>query len=250
MQQTEKAESGFNPFDAFVMLRGDCLEHFKNIKDGSIGLIVTDPPYGDNYKSNKQLGNTRKGFTETTREKHYFDKIQNDDKVLSDWIYESFRVLKNGGAIYCFCKWKTYSEFENYIKDAGFQLKNMIVVNKSNHGMGDLKGQYAPKHELIIFAVKGRHILNRTNGRLTDVWNLKVKYSGSYHHHPNEKPIEWMTTPILESSNENDFILDPFMGSGSTGVACKNLNRRFIGIEKDEKYFEIAKERIVTVDKV
>jgi len=216
----------------------------KDINASSIDVILTDPPYGDNYKSNKQLGNTRKGFTEITREKHYFNKIQNDDRVLCDWIYEAFRVLKDTGAFYCFCKWKTYSEFEYYIKDAGFHLKNMIVINKSNHGMGDLKGQYAPKHELLIFAVKGRHILNRTNGRLNDVWDLKVKYSGARRYHPNEKPVEWMATPIIESSNEHNIVCDPFMGSGTTGVACNNLNRNFIGIELDPEYFNISKKRL------
>ena len=105
----------------------------------------------------------------------------------------------------------------------------------------DLKGSYAPKHEFILYGHKGR-CLNKSK-RLPDVINCdKVKSKDMVH--STEKPIELLTKFINMSTNENDVILDCFMGSGSTGVASLNTNRKFIGIELDDKYFDIAKQRI------
>ena len=148
--------------------------------------------------------------------------------------------MKDNTAIYCFCSWHHIDffkiEFEKY-----FKLKNIIVWNKNNHGTGDLKGSYAPKHEFILYGHKGR-CLNKSK-RLPDVINCdKVKSKDMVH--STEKPIELLTKFINMSTNENDVILDCFMGSGSTGVASLNTNRKFIGIELDDKYFDIAKQRI------
>lgn len=223
---------------------GDCLEVMRDIDNKSVDLVLIDSPYGIEYKSNKQLGNTRKGYTETTRDEHYFENIIHDDSIRPEWFSEIYRVLKDDSALYCFCSWKTYSQFESYVELAGFKLKNMIVLNKSNHGMGDLKGSYANKHELMIFAAKGRHILNQTTGRLNDIWNVKVKFSGSHRYHPTEKPLSWLYNPIQESSQENDLVLDCFAGSGTTGLACQKLGRNFILIEKAQEYVEICKKRL------
>ena len=105
--------------------------------------------------------------------------------------------------------------------------------------MGDLKGSYAPKYEMIIFAHKGRKLLN--GFRYADI--IKASRTGNKNH-PTEKPVDLLETFIKNSSDENAVVFDGFMGSGSTGVACVNTNRRFIGIELDEGYFEIAKKRI------
>ena len=108
--------------------------------------------------------------------------------------------------------------------------------------MGDLKGAYAPKHEFILYGHKGRRLLN--GFRFPDI--LKAKRTGNKYH-PTQKPVELLNTLLLNSSNENDIIFDGFMGSGSTGIACMNTNRRFIGIEKDKNYFDIAEKRIKEV---
>ena len=105
--------------------------------------------------------------------------------------------------------------------------------------MGDLKGSYAPKHEFILFGHKGRR--ERVGKRFPDV--LQVKRTGNTFH-PTQKPVELLTIFAEQSTNEDDIVFDGFMGSGSTGVACMNTNRKFIGIELDEKYFNIAKQRI------
>jgi DNA modification methylase len=121
----------------------------------------------------------------------------------------------------------------------------MIVINKSNHGMGDMKGGYAPKHELLIYCTKGKHVLNRVNKRKNNVFDLPVLYSGVHHYHPNEKPLSWFEPFIEESSNVGDVILDPFMGSGSLGIKCIDMSRKYIGYEIDEQYYYVAKDRLI-----
>ncbi len=120
----------------------------------------------------------------------------------------------------------------------------MIVINKSNHGMGDLDGQYAPKHKLLMFAVKGRHILNFADKRMNDVWDGPVKYSGSVRYHPNEKPMSWIEPIVLNSSHPGDVILDPFCGSGTTGVVANKWDRKYYLIEADHDHVKTAKKRL------
>lgn len=110
---------------------------------------------------------------------------------------------------------------------------------KNNHGSGDLKASYAPKHEFVLYGNKGRKCF--TGKRMEDVFFADKTRNQN---HPTEKPVELLKTFICNSSDENAVVFDGFMGSGSTGVACVNTNRQFIGIELDNGYFDIAKERI------
>ena len=140
---------------------------------------------------------------------------------------------------YVFCNEYAISHFRGWLEEAGFKNKRTLVWVKNNHTSGDLLGDYANKTEFILYAQKGRRLLN--GRRDTNV----LEYSKvNTDRHPTEKPESLCTFLIEKSSNENDTVLDPFMGSGTTGVACKNLNRNFIGIELDPEYFKIAKERI------
>jgi site-specific DNA-methyltransferase (adenine-specific) len=222
----------------------DCNIVMKRRSDNSIDLIVTDPPYGINYKSNKQNCDTRQEKTIKKDRSEYFDQIIGDSDVPLDWLSEAYRILKDGSAIYIFCHWSKWSILAYGVEKAGFKIKNMIVLNKSNHGMGDLKGSYAPKHELLLFATKGRHILNFPEKRMKDVWEVPVKYSGAKRLHPNEKPLSWLEPCILNSSREGDLVLDPFAGSGSTGAACEKLGRKYILIEKDKTHYQTIYERL------
>ena len=118
---------------------------------------------------------------------------------------------------------------------------NMIIWVKNNWTAGDLKAQFGKQYEIIFLVNKGRCMFN--GKRITDVWNFD-RVSGAKQLHQNQKPVNLLEQCILKHSKENDVIFDGFMGSGSTGVACKHLNRNFIGIELDNNYFEIAKKRI------
>ena len=226
---------------------GDCRDFLHTIPTNSIDLIVTDPPYGIQYRSGRQTVDRKKsikGEGSIVCRDHYFSSIDEDHRLLTDWIKEAYRVLKEGSAIYIFAHWSKWCYLHTAVSDVGFSVKNMIVLNKSNHGMGDLKGSYAPKHELLLFATKDKHILNFPEGRTDDVWNVKVKFSGSKRYHPNEKPLEWIIPAIENSSIEGNTVLDPFMGSGTTGIVAVSMGRKFVGAEKSSEYFSIAKERI------
>lgn len=120
-----------------------------------------------------------------------------------------------------------------------FKIKNILVWEKNNHGSGDLTGDFAPKHEFIIFLHKGRRL---SNGK-RDPNIFRFNKTGNKLH-PTEKPVDLCEYLLEKFSDGGDLILDPFMGSGTAGVACRNLGRDFIGIELDKDYFEIAKERI------
>jgi site-specific DNA-methyltransferase (adenine-specific) len=225
------------------IISGDCNLILPTFKEESIDLILTDPPYGINYKSHKQNYDTRKGTVKKERPE-FFDYIIGDYEIPVKWLKEAYRILKNNSAIYIFCHWTKWNVLYSAVLQAGFNCKNMIVLNKNNHGMGDLSGQFAPKHELLLFATKGRHILKFKEKRLNDVWDVKVKYSGAKRFHPNEKPLEWLAPCIINSSNEKDIVLDPFAGSGSTGVVAKSLNRNYILIELDNKFIPIINVRL------
>lgn len=217
--------------ERYKLYNGDCLEVIKNIPDKSIDLIITDPPYLMNYQSNWRKKENR------------FDKIKNDKDnyiLIQEYFKECYRIMRNNTAIYCFCSWHNIDffkkEFEKY-----FKLKNIIVWNKNNHGTGDLKGSYAPKYEFILFGHKGRTLLREK--RIPDVIDC-AKISSKKLTHPTEKPQELLKIFIKQSSDEDNIIFDGFMGTGSCGIATNKLNRKFIGIELDENYFNIAKDRI------
>lgn len=208
------------------LIKGDCLIEMKNIPDKSVDLIVTDPPYGMNFQSH--------------RRKEVYDKIAND--VNLDWIYnfynQCFKVMKDDTAIYSFCSWHKIDEFKAEF-EKHFTLKNILVWVKNNHGSGDLKASYAPKYEFILYGNKGRRCFE--DKRHEDVLNFN-KTRNTYH--PTEKPTDLIEFLIKNSSKEGDVVLDSFMGSGTTAVACINTNRKFIGIELDENYYNIACKRV------
>ena len=219
----------------YKLYQGDCLEIMGGIKDKSVDLIVTDPPYLMDYQSNRRKKEDR------------FDKIKNDKgnyMLIQDYLEECHRIMKDNTAIYCFCSWHNIDFFKNEF-EKHFKLKNILVWNKNNHGTGDLKGSYAPKHEFILFGHKGRTLLREK--RIADVIDCP-KISSNKLTHPTEKPQDLLEIFIKQSSDEGSIIFDGFMGTGSCGIAAKKLNRKFVGIELDEKYFNIAKDRLENIE--
>ena len=219
---------------SYKLYQGDCLEIMGGIKDKSVDLIVTDPPYLMDYQSNRRKKEDR------------FDKIKNDKgnyMLIQDYLEECHRIMKDNTAIYCFCSWHNIGFFKNEF-EKHFKLKNILVWNKNNHGTGDLKGSYAPKHEFILFGHKGRTLLREK--RIADVIDCP-KISSNKLTHPTEKPQDLLEIFIKQSSDVGSIIFDGFMGTGSCGIAAKKLNRNFIGIELDEKYFNIAKNRLENI---
>lgn len=209
----------------------DTIKAMKKIPDESVGLTVTDPPYLMNYRSNRRV----------VQEK--FDYIQNDknaNEMISEYIKELYRIHKNDTAVYMFCSWHHIDffkqEFEKY-----FTLKNIIVWNKNNHGSGDLKGSYAPKHEFILYGHKGRSLFR--DKRIPDVIDC-AKISSNKLQHPTQKPVPLIEIFIKNNSDEGDLVFDGFMGSGTTAVAAKKLKRDFLGFEIEPTYIEVCNIRL------
>ena len=204
---------------------GDCLEVMKDIDDKSIDCVITDPPYGMNFKSNYR--------------KIKYNHIKNDDTLdwLPEWCKEIKRVIKDNAHIYIYCSWHNVDifkqELEKYIK-----IKNILIWVKNNTGMGDLFGAYAPKYEMILFCNPQRKKLN--NGRDSNI--LYFNRTGNKFH-PTQKPVDMISYLIEKSSFKGDTILDCFSGSGTTAIACYNTKRKFICIEKEEKYYNLSMER-------
>lgn len=220
--------------------QGDCLEIMKDIPDKSIDLIVTDPPYLINYKTNRRKEKNH-DFCSVIKNDNNFDMIH-------EYINECYRILKDNKAMYMFCNCDRVDYFKQELEKAGFKIKNMIIWVKNNHTAGDLQAQFGKKYEILFLVNKGRCLFN--GKRLTDVWFFD-KVVGNVQVHQNQKPVDIIKQCIEKHSKENDIVFDGFMGSGSTGVACINTNRNFIGIELDETYYKIACERInKTQDKV
>ena len=213
--------------------QGDCLEIMNEIPEKSVDLILTDSPYGFGYQSNMKKNKDLPMF---------YDR---NTSWLNEWLYKANKILKDDGHLYMFAPVQKIDEFKQKIENF-FIIKNILVWDKNCFGMGDLYGQYAPSYEFIIFAVKeqGKKLNGKRERDLLSFNKCKPEL------HPTQKPVELLKYLIEKSTNENDVVLDSFMGSGSTGVAAKELNRNFIGIELDEKYFNIAKERIKNAEKV
>ena len=221
------------------LLKGDCLELMKEIPDKSIDLVVTDPPYKMNHSTggctnigmrNKWQGNIKAGNTVMNF---------NLDIKFSEWLPEIYRVLKSDSHCYIFCNDKNVQELLNEATKCGFKESNILVWIKNN---ATPNRYYMKNLEFILFLYKGKARPIKDMGSKCAVEFKNI--NGKEKLHPTQKPVSLLELYISNSSIENDLVLDPFMGSGSTGVACVHTNRNFIGIELDENYFNIAKERI------
>lgn len=219
--------------------QGDCLELMKDIPDGSLDLIVTDPPYKITSRGNG--GNSGGMFQKKIVNKGQV--FNNNDISIKDYLGEFYRMLKPQAHCYIMTNNKNITEFLMAVKDSDFHfIKNLVWV-KDNKIMGQ---SYMSQFEYIIFLRKGSHkkINNCGDSDVLNFPNKKLKDENGKTIHDTEKPVGLMKVLIDNSSQPHDLVLDPFMGIGSTGVACVNTNRNFIGMELEEKYFKIAKERI------
>ena len=217
-----------------TLINGDSQETLKALKDKSVDLIITDPPYLINYKTNHRADKSH----------DFCSEIHNDGladlPIIENVISELHRVLKDDKGIYLFTSSKTIDIFKPLVEKY-FTFKNIIIWVKNNWSAGDLKGQYAQQYEMIIYANKGRHILN--GGRDTDVWYFD-RVAGKEQIHQNQKPVELLKNMILKSSNIGDVILDAFSGSFSLADACLETDRRFICGEINKTYYDNAVNRL------
>ena len=210
----------------------DCLEGMKRIPDGSVDLIVTDPPYLMNYKTGRRKDKSHR----------FNDVILNDDneQLITDYVKECYRILRDDTAMYLFCSSNKVDFFKRELEKL-FSIKNMIIWVKNNHTAGDLESAFGRKYEIVFLVNKGQRKFN--GERLTDIWEFpKVSSDGQLHQ--NQKPIGLIKRCIEKHSNVGDVVFDGFMGSGTTAAAALDTNRNYIGFELDEYYFNVAEKRL------
>lgn len=218
---------------------GDCLEVLKSIPSESVDLIVTDPPYKTTSRGN--AGNSGGMLQKEINKKGQVFNFNDID--CEKYAPEFYRVLKDGRHCYIMTNHINLIHILNTFTANGFHFIKSLIWDKGNKIMGQY---YMSQFEYILFFRKGKGIKINDCGTsdILSVPNKKLKDTNGKNLHDTEKPVDLMKILIENSSAENELVLDPFMGIGSTGIACMNTNRNFIGIELDQKYFEIAEKRI------
>jgi len=258
----------FPPFfqnDSAVLFNGDSLEILRSFPENSIDMIFADPPY---LLSNDGL--TCQNGRMVTVNKGAWDKskgFENDTVFHNEWISACHFVLKPEGTIWISGTYHSIYQCGYILQKNNFHVLNDIVWFKPNAAPNLSCRFFTASHETILWArkeKKAKHTFNYTemkNGRFPEdklknentqmrsVWSIPSPKRGEkeYGKHPTQKPLELLKRVVLASTNENDIVLDPFCGSGTTGVACGCLGSRFfVGIEVDGSYCELAKKRLLS----
>jgi site-specific DNA-methyltransferase (adenine-specific) len=214
--------------------QGDSLEILKSLEDSCIDIVLTDPPYGIEYKSN------RSEYDNSITKRGLLNDGKNEALTL---LENTCKILKHKTAenahLYFFCSWSVFSDFEKIIGKY-FTIKTPIVWNKGNKGSGDLENDWGNQTELIIYCIKGKKNINYRKGNVLEI----PKIHSSKLVHPTQKPTQLIKEILEVSALPNDFVVDPFMGSGSTIKACNEMNLKSLGIELDKEMFNIANKYI------
>lgn len=249
---------------------GDCIKIMKNkVDNSSINLIFADPP----YNLSKKILNLPKNKTGGA-----FYKMHEEWDILSEneyweftenWIKESKRVLKDNGSLYVSCTQHNIGEIIMCAKKFGLKLNNIITWYKTNAMPNITKRVFTHSTEFVCWFVKGKKWIfnyenvksfnpnktkNGSNKQMRDFLdfielpivqgNERIKGDNNRAAHPTQKPEKLLELILTASSEEGDIILDPFLGTGTTCVVANRMNRNWIGIEKNKRYFEISKKRI------
>lgn len=217
------------------LINGDAYEETKKIPEKSIDLIIIDPP----YNISKDGGGGAFG----SQRRSYHKEIEQMKEGITNDILDTLCKLQPNIYIYIWCNKNQLSPYLNYFESKGCFI-DVLVWCKTNP-VPTCNNKYLSDIEYCILArEKGTKIGGTYETKHKWYVSSTNKEDKKKYKHPTIKPLNIIKNLILNSSNEGDTILDCFMGSGTTGVACKELNRSFIGIEINKKYFEIAKERI------
>ena len=218
----------------WTLYQGDCLDVLRGLPDESVDAFITDPPYGIDYQSARR-----------TDKEEWKPKIANDKQPFIWWLYDAYRITKGCGCLICFCRWDVQEVFKQAIEWAGFKVQSQIIWDRKIHGMGDLKKQFAPQHDVIWFATKGNFVF--PNNRPQSIISIP-RVDANALIHPNEKPIELMKYLISCIAKKENVIIDPFAGSGSTINAAEQLGVNSIGIELNPDYCEIIRRRMDSIE--
>ena len=222
----------------YKLYQGDCLEVMKNIEDGSVDLVVTDPPY--------EIATTGAGMYKQA-DKQYVKELNGMKDGFSEEVLDELcRVMKKIN-IYFFCSQKQIIPLLDYFVKKKKCNWNILSWHKTNP-IPACGNKYLTDTEFILFfREKGIKVYGSFDPKRTWYATPLNQSDKKKYGHPTVKPQAILENLVVNSSQEGEVVLDCFMGSGSTGVAYLNTNRNFIGIELDENYFKIAKKRIESV---
>jgi len=220
--------------DRITLWQGDCLELMKNIESDSIDCVINDPPYKTTSRGNSG------GTSGMLKDKDFIKGnggFKHNNLNFEEVFNELYRIMKDKAHGYLFCNNKNLIMFHHLLENARFNIFKTLIWAK-NTAITNM--YYMDNHEYIIFFRKGesKKINDCGTKSVLPFSNPKPKI------HPSQKPIKLLEVLITNSTKQGETVLDFTMGSGSTGVACLNTNRQFIGIELDKTYFDIAEKRI------
>lgn len=246
----EQTSDYFEPVGHFAHLaNGDCLARMETIPTDAVNLVLTDPPYNLGLFMHNRQTNLHK-----MRENH-FAYSGWDDLKFEDWennmrlfFKESNRVLKKRGSLLMFMSLIKVETLIRLAQEHGFYYKTVGVWHKTNPMPRNMNLHFINSTECWLYFInEGTTGTFNNEGKVihdyyeTSVTAGKEKKHGS---HPTQKPLDLINHFVKLLSNPGDVVLDPFMGSGSTGVSCELLKRNFLGIELEKKYYELTKTRI------
>ena len=226
----------------YITKNSDCIIGMQELESESVNALITDPPYNIAKDNNfKSMGRAGIDFGE-------WDKNFN----LVSWLPIAIDKVKKGGNIVIFADWKSTTPIIEELEKLNCDIKDMIRIEKSNPMPRNRDRRFITDYEIAIWSVKkgAKWTFNRiseTYERPLIKTRVTPKSEKIDEGHPTQKNVETMEWLIERLTNERDVVLDPFMGSGTTGVACQNLNRRFIGYELDENYYSMANKRMLII---
>lgn len=215
------------------VINASCFDVLPEIPDKSIQLVLTDPPYVFSLSSStgkKKAERSLSGYIENMA--FFFSQIARESK----------RILLPSGFLLCFCNWQSLPSVSKGFAISEMPITDVVVWDKEWIGVGWNKA-FRARHELIAVSAMPNAVIR--DRRASNIVNYKWQavHSGKTGH-PTEKPVELLKHFIKHCSNEGELVLDPFAGSGSTLVAAQAENRHFLGIEIEEKWCSVAKERL------
>ena len=208
----------------------DCMELLTQLEDNTFDLILLDPPYFD----------YRTGHRKDKGDKLSQSLVQQDTKDQLKTVEQCIHKLKEGGSFWFFTNWQEAWWFQERFHSF---LRNEIIWDKGNWTAGDLEGSLATEYEVIFLGTKGRGWKYRgERARCIEGW--KIPRVGTNRIHSTEKPVALYEKIINLSTDEGDFIFDPYVGSGASAEAALKTGRNYLGCEIDKVYFQRATERI------
>ena len=241
------------------LVNGDSLKELKKIPDESFDLIFADPPYNLQLKS--ELTRPDRSKVSAVNDKwDQFENFKKYDDFTYSWLRECKRVLKKNGAIWVIGSYHNIFRVGTTIQNLGFWILNDVIWNKKNP-MPNFRGtRFTNAHETLIWASKSeksKYTFNyqslkclNDDLQMRSNWELpicngseRLKKNGKKVH-STQKPEALLHRILLATSNKNDLVLDPFLGSGTTATVAKKLGRNYYGIEKEKTYFKAAEQRI------